>query len=173
MNSPAIDLQDAQEEYRRFPDAFSTLLLATSDKNAVPEASYAPYIKEPEGFYVYLSELAKHTGNLLENNQCSIFFVQNEKDAASLFARKRLTYACDVIEVSKDESRYEPLLDKFENKFGSIMPVLRGMGDFHLFCLRPRSGSYVAGFAKAYAISGEELDEIRHRNEVGHKLASR
>lgn len=60
-------------------------------------------------------------------------------------------------------------MDRFVEKFGNFMSMLRKLTDFHLYQLRPRSGAYVAGFAQAFTLGGEGLTDIRHRKEQGHR----
>lgn len=102
-------LQEIAIEAREFRDRFETLLMSTSNYYGLPEASYAGYIEDEGDYYVYVSELAKHT------------------------------------------------------------KTLREMSDFHLFRLRPLSGSFVSGFAKAYTLTGENLLNVKHRNNGGHR----
>lgn len=47
------------------------------------------------------------------------------------------------------------------------------MKDFHLYRLHPLRATYVAGFAKAFVIEGENLDKVRHLNDVGHRSERR
>jgi putative heme iron utilization protein len=61
------------------------------------------------------------------------------------------------------------LLDLFGERFGKFMQAIRPLEDFGLFELHPTSGSYVAGFARAYVLDGGDLGHIRHRNDEGHQ----
>lgn len=161
------------DEATSFRDSFETLLMATSNSAGLPEASYAGYIEEEGDYYVYTSELAKHTGNLQENPNCSIMFIENETTASHLLARKRLIYRCEASEVDRDTSIFSSVFEQLVSRFGFVMNNLKEMSDFHLFRLRPTSGSYVAGFAKAYTFTGDDLKTVNHRNEAGHrKVAS-
>jgi len=129
-----------------------TLLLATLSTQGSADISYAPYLHEKGGFYIYVSELANHTQNLLTKSQASLMVIEPEADAANLFARKRLTLDCSVREISKADAEYERILQGFELKFGAIIAVLKSLPDFHLFCLQPNGGRFVAGFGKAIAV---------------------
>ena len=64
--------------------------------------------------------------------------------------------------MARDSEPFDLVLDDFRQEFGSIMDVLRGLKDFHLFRLVLQSGNYVAGFGKAYELYGDDLDELRH-----------
>ncbi|MFZ0469261.1 MAG: pyridoxamine 5'-phosphate oxidase family protein [Thiogranum sp.] len=159
----------AQETFR---DSFSTLILATVSDECRPEASYAPYVRDTDGrLYVYVSELSRHTANLKHQPRASVLFIESEQDSKHLFARQRLTYECHTREVERASERWQYILMQFETKFGKFMEMLRNLKDFHLFEIRPQRGTYVAGFAQAYGITGERLDSIRHLNDTGHRAA--
>lgn len=169
MAKRSSDLEDVSQDYRIFPEEFESLLMATSNSYGLPEASYAAYLEEEGDYYVYLSELARHTGYLQANPKCSVMFIENEQDASHLFARRRLTYQCEANEIDRDSARFDSILDAFEGKFGEFIKMLRNMDDFHLFRLKPFCGRYVSGFAQAYEIGGEQMETIKHRNEKGHR----
>lgn len=162
-------LQSAQADCRAFPARFQTLHLGTVSAEGQPEASYAPFVADQERYYVYLSELARHTGNLRARGRVSVLFIEGEDSASQLFARERLTLACEATECARGSARFDQVLDLFERRFGKFMQAIRPLKDFHLFELRPVSGSYVAGFARAYTLTGGDLGELRHRHEEGHQ----
>lgn len=144
--------QTQETDYRALVDSQSTLLLATCCENGDADLSYAPYLLNDEIFYIYVSELARHTGNLLRNRQASVMFIQPEDEADSLFARQRLVLNCRITEIDRDEPNYSLLLDAMQDKFGGIVGVLRSLPDFHLLALTPIQGQYVAGFGKTFAV---------------------
>ena len=154
-------------EIQLFRESFETLLMSTSNASGLPEASYAGYIEEQGDYYVYTSDLATHTGNLKENPQCSILFIENEHAASHLLARKRLTYVCDVSEVSRTSSHFDKIFEKLTERFGFVMSNLKDMTDFHLFRLKPKSGRFVSGFAKAYTLTGDDLTTVKHSTGGG------
>ncbi|MGA1599985.1 MAG: HugZ family protein [bacterium] len=150
-------------EYRAFQQNFRSLLLSTVDEAGLPEISYAPYVQDESGaFWLYLSDLARHTRSLKAQRQASVMFIENEQEAKEIFARTRLIFACEAEVIERDSAAWEERMQQFSEKFGELMGVLKELKDFHLFRLTPRSGSYVRGFAQAYAIEGEELDQVRH-----------
>jgi putative heme iron utilization protein len=118
---------------------------------------------------VYVSELSAHTQNLLSNGRVCLLFVEDEDKAAHLFARQRVTYHCLAGEIDRDTDTFEYIMGLFEEKFGAFMKQLQKMQDFHLFRIKPQRGSFVQGFAKAFSIEGDDLAQIRHVNDVGHK----
>lgn len=168
MNQPANDLDLVRKEFDDFPNRFKTLLLATVSQSGRPNASYAAYVELDGDYYIYISELAAHTGNLQSTNSASVLFIENETDAGHLFGRRRITYDMVADTIPRDGVRFQMIVDQFSARFGSIMDNLRNLTDFHLFRLHPTQATYVAGFARAYTIGGEEMDQIRHINGRGH-----
>jgi putative heme iron utilization protein len=150
-----------------FLAGFKTLLMATVSAEGVPDASYAPYVRiDDDAFYVNLSELSTHTGNLLATPRVSVMFVQSEDDTKQLFARKRLGFDADASVVERDSDRWCKIMDLFQAKFGEVMDLIRPLQDFKLFRLQPRSGVYVRGFAQAYPLTKADLENIRRVNDL-------
>lgn len=169
-NQSLLNLEDIYQEYKSFIKNFKTLYIASCDKQGMPEASYAPFVIENEVyFYVYLSKLAKHSGNLQATKQASILFIQPEKEISQLFARQRVNFSCHVEIIERYSEHWQIILSEFQQQFGEIINVLYELKDFQLFCFKPYQGNYVRGFAQAYAITGDDLATIRHRNEKGHQ----
>jgi hypothetical protein len=163
------DLSSLSSEYREFIASFQTVLIASTSVNNTPEASYAPYIHLNGQYYLFISELAVHTKNLLQTKVASLLFIENEADAKNLFARQRISLQCSAAVVAKDSAEYQAALQLFHERFGKFMQLLQSLPDFHLFCLSPSAGNYVAGFGKAYSLTGSDLTELQHRNpEAGN-----
>lgn len=84
-----------------------------------------------------------------------------------------MVYSCSAELICRDTQGFMEIMDRFVEKHGSFMEMMRGLLDFNLFCLLPCRASFVAGFAKAYELSGEDLRLIRHRDEQGHVVNKR
>jgi heme oxygenase (biliverdin-IX-beta and delta-forming) len=154
-------------EAGEFLGAFRTLLMATVSTDGVPDASYAPFVRvDDNAFYVNLSALSTHTGNLLATPLVSVMFLQAEDDSKQLFARKRLGFDADAELVARDSARWCQVLDLFSDKFGDIIDLIRPLQDFKLFRIQPRSGVYVRGFAQAYPLEGPGLEQLRQVNDL-------
>ncbi len=142
-----------------------TLLLATRSSAGDAEISYAPFVRDGSSFYIFVSELAKHTQNLLAHPQAAVMFIEPEAEANNPFARKRLTFNCRAEEIDKSDVVYERQLQAMAGKFGDIVSVLRGLPDFHLLALAPSQGLFVAGFGKAMAVDADgRLQVTRSKN---------
>lgn len=155
--------QSLEESFATFKQSVKTLQLSTLTAEGKPNASYSPFVIDEQGnFYIFVSQLASHTQDLLDNLQVSILLIQDEVEARQIFARKRISYRCDVEVVGDESSDYTKMLDALENRFGNIVELLRTLPDFILFRLTPTQGQYVEGFGKAYILIGEGLLELEH-----------
>ena len=131
-----------------------TLLLSTSSKTSVANLGYAPFVRDQAGcFYIFVSRLATHTVNLLDNPQASIMFIRPESESRNLFARERAVFNCNVKEIKHHEPVYSTQLKALQVKFGEVVNLLRTLNDFYLFALYPENGRYISGFAQAYTIN--------------------
>ena len=128
----------------------------------MPHASYAPVVIGEGGqYYVHISELAKHHHNLSSNGRVSALIIEDEKDAANIFARKRLTLDGKAVKLDKESQKWHEVMDKFGAKFGEFFnQSLRKQGDFHTFELSFESGTLVLGFGAAFRLTGAELGKI-------------
>ncbi len=155
--------QTLEESFTNFKQSVKTLQLATLTPEGKPNASYSPFVIDEQGnFYIFVSQLASHTQDLLANPQASILLIQDEAESKQIFARRRISYQCDVEIVGDESSDYIPMLDALENRFGTIVELLRTLPDFILFRLKPTQGQYVKGFGKAYKLVGDGLLKLEH-----------
>lgn len=154
MNPKNIpDLADLTRRYQNLRQSQQTLLLATASNDGVPDISTTPFVRDSSGcFYIYVSDLASHTANLLTNRQASLLFIRPETTSPNLFARERAIIHCKVHEIARLDEHYTPQLQALHAQFGEVITLLSSLNDFHLFALSPHSGRYIIGFGKAYTI---------------------
>ena len=151
------DLNKRAQALQELLASQQTLLVSTASIRGIPDISYAPLDRDEAGsFYVFISELAAHTDNLLTNPQVSVMFVRPESESNNLFARERAIFDCSIKEIERNDDCYSTQLKALQTKFGEIVGILRSLSDFHLFALTPISGRYVAGFGQAYTINVRE-----------------
>jgi putative heme iron utilization protein len=147
------EFDELTNRYRKLIASQKTLLLSTSSTDGVPNISYAPFVHDDTGlYYIYVSELASHTVDLLNNPKASIMFICPESESHNLFARERAVLNCSVKEIIRNTEAYTQRIQALQEKFGKVVSVLCTLPDFHLFELRQESGRYVAGFGQAFAI---------------------
>ena len=158
------ELEDLCNRYQELMASQQTLLLSTVSANGVPDISYAPFVRDHAGvFYIFVSDMACHTNNLLTNPLASILFIRPESESRNLFARERAVLNCSIKEISRDDAIYADRLQALQDQFGEVVSVLRSLSDFHLFALHPENGRYVVGFGRAFNINVID-GSLRHIN---------
>ena len=158
----AQELEDFTRLYDELIASQQTLLLSTASLAGVPDISYAPFVRGHAGlFYIFVSEMAVHTTNLIDNPQASILFIRPESECCNLFARERALLSCSVKEIRRDDEIFIDRLQALQDKFGEVVNVLRSLSDFHLFALRPESVRFVIGFGRAFTINVDD-STLRH-----------
>ena len=163
MNEEQTKLNEAYARFRQLHEGVQSLMLGTVGQEGFPRVSYAPYVRDGSGnFFVYLSHLSEHTSEMIANKVASVLLIEDESRVEQIFARIRISYLCDVIQIDRDDARYESTLTRFKDKFGNVISVLRSLPDFVLFQLSPKSGRVVTGFGQAYDLSGDHLDQLAH-----------
>ncbi|WP_417597132.1 HugZ family protein [Oceanospirillum sp.] len=159
----ALTLSDIQAEQHEFRQSCKTLVLATMNNEQWPEASYAPFIEDEVGnHYIFVSELAAHTQHLVDNKKVSWMLITDEQNTRQFFARQRFTCIGHAEVIVRDAAEFEVRLEQMQERFGEIIDLLKGLGDFQLLKLIPKRASYVRGFGQAYTLSGEGLNQIEH-----------
>ncbi|MGX9417828.1 heme utilization protein HutZ [Vibrio sp. WJH972] len=152
------------DEFRRLQQ---TVQMATISSEGFPHVSYTPFVYLPDGYYILVSDIAKHGQNLKFNNQVSIMMIEDEQSAKSIYARKRLTFDTTAHHIERESSKWRIAIDALEQRFGEIVSNLSELGDFHMYQLIPDSGRFVKGFGKAFNVSGSDMVGFVHLDR-GH-----
>ncbi|MEE9338751.1 MAG: pyridoxamine 5'-phosphate oxidase family protein [Methylococcaceae bacterium] len=151
-----IDKQEQEEHtqnYQQLIKSQQTLLLATVSAHAEPECSYAPFVTDKHKvFYIFVSELATHTKNMMDTQKASILFIKPEQETKNFFVRERVIFDCIISEIQQDDELFNRQLSRMNDQFGETVELLRSLPDFHLLALTPVKGRYIAGFGKAFMI---------------------
>ena len=137
-----------------------TLMLASLDDALFPDASLTPYIYHQGAFWIFVSQLSKHTDNLLERQKASVLVHEEAVNPANPFVLKRASAQCVVETIQNDK---DSILDVMAERLGGTVGLLRQLGDFHLIKLTPQRGQYIAGFGQAFDIDFAEL-ALEHIN---------
>lgn len=155
-------------EIAEFRQACQTLQLATVDGEGKPNVSYAPFALLEDGYYVLISQIAKHARNLLDNPQVSLMMIEDESASKTIYARKRLTFEANVTVVERGSDKWLAAIAELKVRFGEIVDGLSGLEDFVLFRLEPTQGLFVKGFGQAFQVGGDDLVDFVHLQE-GHR----
>ena len=79
-------LEEAMKEKNILISEMKSIILSTNSFMNIPNSSYAPSIQSSDGnFYIYVSELSKHTSNILVNPKISIMIIEDESKSDNLF----------------------------------------------------------------------------------------
>lgn len=155
-----------QQEITGFCSSFKSVILSTS-KSETSNASYAPYAQDKDGnYYIFVSSMAKHAHNLAHNKNVSLFFIEDERDASNIFARKRVTIEAEASFLNRDSKEREEAVGLMRERFGEFFDAISSMPDFGCFRLTPKSGRYVKGFGKAYNFTMPDF-KIEHMGGGG------
>ncbi|MEH2058293.1 MAG: pyridoxamine 5'-phosphate oxidase family protein [Nostoc sp.] len=154
-------LENIQAEYEKFPEAFESVIISTVSAQAIPNASYAPFVMDDcKNIYIYVSGLSTHTKNLDANPHVSVLFIEDEAKSNLIFARRRLSFDCTATLIERETDKWNQIVEQFKGHFGQFIEVLRGLSDFRIFQLTPSEGRFVIGFGGAYQISGDNLHQL-------------
>lgn len=145
---------------RRLVQGLRSLQLASVSADAVPEASYAPFVVHRGAAHVYVSRLATHAMNLLATRVASVLFIEDEKDTQELFARLRFTLHCRIEEINRETAEWHRVMDRFRARFGETVELIRPLHDFHLLRLDAREGRLVEGFARTCTFDQNALEAV-------------
>jgi hypothetical protein len=158
-------------EIKEFRQERRTLQLATVDEEGRPNVSYAPFVQNQEGYFVLISDIARHARNLKANPQVSLMMIEDEQSSKQLYARKRLTFDAQASVVERETELWTQVIGQMQERFGEIIDGLSQLQDFSLFNLKAENGLFVKGFGQAYQVSGDDLVDFVHLQE-GHKKVS-
>lgn len=164
QSNAKADIETVRHSYQQLLKQTESLILATTNPDGTPRASYAPFVvDERRQFHIFTSQLAAHTANLQHTGQASVMLIEGEAAATQIFARQRVTFQCQASLIPRDSAEGEAALTRYEAKFGQMVGLLKSLPDFQLFKLQPQSGSLVIGFAQTYTLSGERFEIITPR----------
>ena len=145
------------DEILAFLTSRKTLNLSSLDADGYPYASYAPFALGEDCLYVLLSDIAVHGRNLKLNEQAAVQIVEDESQAASIFARIRVNYQVQAKYIDPDSEHFDLGIQCLFEKHGERIHNLAQLGDFNLFQLVPLGGRYVKDFGRAFKIEGRTL----------------
>lgn len=158
------DNNELMQELQSLRDQINSLQLATINPQQLPEVSYAPFIWQHNSCYVFLSDLAQHTHNLMQNPAISLMMIEDESQSRNQFARRRLVLQGRAQKIERSNQLFKPVIAEFHRRFGDVMDLIEPLQDFNLFQIKPESGRFIKGFGQAFELGGDNLDQLQHIN---------
>lgn len=138
--------QEIVEEFQNFSQDKQSLILSTSDINNTPLTSYSPFVEDKSNYYICISSLLPHYENMIRTKKVHVLLIEDESQAAHIYARKRLYFdARSIIEENEEE-----IFKLFDKRYGDKLSFLQTMKDFKIIKLIPAEKSLVLGFGAAY-----------------------
>lgn len=151
-----------EEVLRNLKASMQSVLLSTVGEDGSPHSGYTPFVFDGKDIIIFVSRLSLHTRDLLGNAKVSAMLISDESNSEQIFARTRVSYQCEAIQIDATCAEHAVLLDQLQQTHGKIVGLLRGLPDFVLFRLQPVKGQFVMGFGQAYHLSGPDLDTFEH-----------
>lgn len=131
--------------------------LATLDPAAggAPLATRVAVATDSDGAPVILvSGLSAHTGALIADPRCSLLL--GEPGKGDPLAHPRISIACQAIRLDGENPDRERIARRYLNRHPKAK-LYAGFPDFSFFRLQPTGASLNGGFARAYAMTSEDI----------------
>ncbi|HES75644.1 MAG TPA: HugZ family protein [bacterium] len=153
------DFSSVQSQLAGLLSSRQSLVFSTCDAQGLSELGVAPFVYDEGDFAVLLSNLAPHTQHLLHSPHIQVMLLEDEAETRQPYARVRMSVSCAAQRLARSEARSDAVFELMQARFGSIVPLLRDLDDFHVFILTPKYGRFIAGFGKAYRLEGVSVVE--------------
>ena len=93
-----------------------TLHISTGNSKSAIDWGVAPFIRENGIFYIYVSELGGHVRSILSKNPVLYSVVEDEVFAQNIWARIRLKFTAETMEIHRDEREFEIICKKIAER---------------------------------------------------------
>lgn len=151
------------QEFKNFTNDKFSMIISTTSIDNIPLTNYSPFIENNGKYYISVSSMMPHFENMINTKKAHVLIIEDEKDAAHIYARKRLYFevSCKLI-----EEKEEDILKLFDGRYGDKLSFLRTMKDFKILELTPKIKNLVLGFGGAYQLDIE--GKLIHK-DIAHK----
>lgn len=133
-------------------------------RDEAPQTSMVAFIHNDDfsAFYIFVSRLAQHTVDMQKDNRVSLMICETDDGRADpqTLARVSIRGKAEVIQTG--EPGFTPLKEQYLTRFPESAQLFN-MADFSFWRITPRGGRYVAGFAKAFNITADTLQQASQR----------
>jgi putative heme iron utilization protein len=125
--------------------------------DGAPAVSMTPFAYVPTGaFVIHVSTLAQHTRNMETDPRVSLLVTQPDEAGTMPQALSRLMVQGRARRLVEGTPEHADARRHYVGRFPSSEPMM-DFGDFGLFAITPLDARFVAGFARAFDVSPEEL----------------
>lgn len=125
-----------------------------------PEASWVAYVAEADfsGFLLHLSRLAAHTRNLLDNPRACLAISEQDQEGRDPQELARVMIQGSVATIPAETTDYRTSANRYQHRLPQAKRLFT-FSDFLLLRLTPTRVRFVGGFARAYTLDAEQLQE--------------
>lgn len=156
---------DAQSEKLLAQIIRNTRIAALSTlRDEEPLSSMVAFVplEDFSAFYIHVSRLAQHTVDMKKKKQVSLLITETDDGRADPQTLARVSIRCSAEMLENGAPGYTPIKELYLARFPASEEIFK-LDDFNFWRLRPKGGRYVAGFAKAYNVTVETLQEVSKR----------
>lgn len=129
--------------------------------DGAPEAALLPYALRADfgAVYVQASALARHAGGLIADARVGVLVHAADSPDADPMQLPRLSLQAKVRILDKGTPDFAAAAARFSGRFPAAGMTLE-LGDFNLYELSIERGRYVEGFARAFNVGPQTLQDV-------------
>ena len=125
-----------------------------------PFVSMVPYALLPDGrVVIHVSQLATHTRDMQQHPGVSLLVLGERAPGTMAQEQPRASLQGQAQACAPDAPEYAAARAAYLGRFPDSEPMF-GFGDFSLFLVTPRAVRFVAGFAQAFSLPGNDYAEL-------------
>ena len=129
-----------------------------------PAVSMVPVVagKDCSAFYFLASALASHTRDILADSRTSLMLMDHLDASREPQSLARVSLSGQSHPLDRTATEYRDAESLYTSRFPEAEQLFQ-LGDFSLFRFNPVAGRFVAGFAKAFSITVNDLRRTTSR----------
>lgn len=133
-------------------------------RDETPQVSMVAYIYSGDfsAFYIFVSRLAQHTMDMQKYGRVSLMICETDDAREDPQTLARVTIRGKAEMIQNGEPGYTVLRQQYLARFPESVQLFN-LTDFNFWRISPRGGRYVAGFAKAFNITAEAIQQVSLR----------
>ena len=133
-------------------------------RDEMPQVSMVAYIHNEDfsAFHIFVSRLAQHTVDIQKYNRMSLMICETDDAREDPQTLARVTIRGKAEMIQNGEPGYTVLRQQYIARFPESVQLFN-LTDFNFWRITPRGGRYVAGFAKAFNITAEAIQQVSLR----------
>ena len=117
------------------------------------------YESDFSAFYIHVSKLGKHTGDMENNPHVSLLLTEKDDQRANPQTLTRVSLQGIAAIVPRGDPNYARIKEIYLKRFPEAEQLF-SLGDFNIWRITPKSGRFVAGFGRAFNLVPEALKKV-------------